>query len=741
VRGAELPSGAPSWPEPPKPPAGAPNIVIILLDDVGFAATSVFGGEIQTPELQKLAARGLSYNNFHVVGVCSPTRAALLTGRNHHRVGFGATEYVNSYPGYTTIWPKETASIAEVLRQAGYSTAAFGKWHNTPVWEISPVGPFDRWPTGLGFEHFYGFLRGQGSQWEPELYLDTTAVEAPKKASEGYHFTTDITDHALSWLHTHQSLASEKPYFLYFAPAATHAPHHVPESWVRPYRGKFDEGWDRLRAATVARQKALGVIPRAAQPTPRPATVPAWDSFSPAQRKIAARQMEVFAGFLAHADHEVGRLIDAVTKGPHADNTLIIYITGDNGAVMVNPEGTENLLIAPTIEQRLERLDELGGPTLDNDYASGWGWATNAPFQWGKFKASHFGGTRNAMILVWPERLKDRGGMRGQFTHVVDIVPTILDVTGVPAPSSVNGTPQKSLDGVSMRYSFEDPSAKAPPRTQYFETFGSRGIYRDGWMASAPHATPWDTDRYSSDFSADRWELYHVAEDFSQSRDLASLYPEKLHELRQLFDAEAQKNDVFPLGGAFLPSGAAAPRPSLTDDRKTFVFYPDMPRLPRTAAPVFARSHRVSIELANPEGAAKGTLVSYGTRQNGFVLYATDQKWIYDNNYSGQGHDVIATSAPMPPGELTVVYEFTQQGEKYRMGRAVAVKGVGKLYINGKLAAQGNISHVRDYEARTWLSYGGLGIGRSYVSPVSEAEGASSPFTGVIERVTVELLD
>ncbi|GFE83712.1 arylsulfatase [Steroidobacter agaridevorans] len=728
-------NSVPRWSAPVTAPQGAPNILIVLLDDVGFAAPELFGGAIRTPVLEKLATEGLRYNNFHVVGVCSSTRAALLAGRNHHRVGYGTTENNNGYPGYSTIWPKDAASIAEVLRQNGYSTAAFGKWHNTPVWEISPVGPFDRWPTGLGFEYFYGILRAQDSQWEPDLYLNTTPAEAPRN-STGYHFTSDIANRAIGWLHTHESLAPDRPYFLYVATAGTHAPHHVPRSYIDRYRDKFNQGWDRLRSETFARQKTLGFIPENTTSTPRPSKVPAWTSLSDGQRKLAARQMETFAGFLEHTDHEVGRVIEAVRNGPGAANTIIFYIAGDNGAPIGAADGSENLTVPRTLDERLRHLDALGGPAVDNDYAGGWGWATNSPFQGGKIKASHFGGTRNALVISWPKRITAKGQLRQQFTHVTDIMPTILEITGIQAPSSLNGVPQKSLDGVSLAYTFDSPGAEARHAVQYFEAFGSRAIYKDGWTACASHSPPWEGN-YSSDYTRDRWELYNVAQDFSQAHDLADKHPGKLAALQAVFEREAWRNNVFPLGGAFLPSGADAPRPSLTAERQHFVFYPDSPRLPLTAVPVLARSHRITVHLDAPVG-SQGVLVAQGSRVTGFVLYVSQGRLIYDNNFSGNRHDVITSSELLPGGKAEVAYEFKETKRSTSSG-VISVHGIGRLYINRRLVGEGQISHVRDFGAETWRYFGAFGVGRSHISAVSDAEAASTVFTGKIEKVLVDL--
>ena len=562
--GLSTKDSTPDWPKPVTAPKGAPNIVLIMLDDVGFGDTSTFGGVAQTPVLDKLAAEGLRYNRFHTTGICSPTRASLLTGRNHHRVGYGQFGG-GGFPGYDGIWRKDTVSMADVLRRNGYSTSAFGKWHNTPHEEITAVGPFDRWPTGLGFEYFYGFMGGLASHWEPQLYRNTTAVDPSlllkDKASKNkeYYLTNDLVDDAVGWLRTHESIAPDKPYFLYFATGAAHSPHHAPKDWVEKYRGKFDQGWDKLREEIFARQKKLGVIPADAELTPRARILPAWDSYSLEERRLFARQMEIYAAFIAYTDYQLGRLVKTVKEGPQGDNTLILYLVGDNGAsawadandsrgltgTTIEYKGKGNLL---SVKEKLAHIDQLGGPLLFNDYAAGWSWAGNTPFQWMKHIPSHFGGTRNPLVISWPDHIKEKGGLRTQFTHVNDVASTLYEVAGIQFPSKVDGVKQEPLDGVSFAYSFDHPNAPSRHKVQYFTTTGNRAIYQDGWVAGARHLVPWKTHRQANDdFENDRWELYHVDKDFSQAHDLAEQYPQKLKALQTLFDAEARKNDVYPL--------------------------------------------------------------------------------------------------------------------------------------------------------------------------------------------------
>jgi len=722
----------PDWPKPVTAPKDAPNVVVILLDDIGFADTSTFGGVSQTPELDKLAARGLRYNNFNTTSMCSPTRAALLTGRNHHRVGFGTiADWAGGYPGYNSVWKKSTASIAEVLRLNGYSTAAFGKWHNTPDWEVTPTGPFDRWPTGLGFEYFYGFMGPDGgeNQWEPaKLFRNTLPVDPPAPPEQGYHLTTDITNEAIRWIHIHESLAPDKPYLLYFATGAVHAPHHAPKEWIDRYRGQFDQGWDQLNKEIFARQKTLGVIPADAQLTPRPKEIPAWNTLSANQKRLYARQMEVYAGFVAHTDHEVGRLLETIRSGPNADNTLILYIVGDNGAAGFGRlDGLTS--VGDTVETQLPHIDELGSPEIPyNMYSMGWAWAGDTPFQYFKTIASHFGGTRDPLVVSWPARIKDKGGVRSQFTHVNDVAPTLYDVIGIPFPSTVNGSAQQPLDGVSFAPTFDDVSAPSSHHTQYFEMMGNRAIYQDGWVAAARHQSPMkEFSEKLTNPDDDRWELYHVAEDFSEAHDLAKDNPEKLKELQAIFDVEARKNDVYPLLAQFGPG-----KPSLTLGKRKFVYYPDVPRIPDALVPDLGQSsYQMTADVIFPESGAEGVIASYGTRLNGFVFYVKDGHLIYENR-AGTQHDTIVSQMTLPRGRVALrfQYERSKADKSHNEGSA---SGIGRLFINGQLAARTTLSRValpREI---------GLFLGRAGGSPVSTAFVQPFTFTGTLEKVTVEM--
>jgi arylsulfatase A-like enzyme len=728
----------PDWPKPTAAPKGAPNIVLVMTDDTGFGAASTFGGPVNTPSLAQLASQGLRYNNFNTTALCSPTRAALLSGRNHHRVGFGTvTEIGSGFPGYNGLWKKSTVSFAEVLRQNGYSTAAFGKWHNTQSRDISPVGPFDRWPTGLGFDYFYGFMGGEQSQWEPPLYRNTTPVDPPPAtAKQDYHVTTDIVTDAIGWLHTHESVIPDKPYLIYLAPGATHAPHHVAQVWIDKYRGKFEQGWDKLREETFARQKKLGVIPKNAKLTPRPKELPAWDSLKPEEKRLVSRQMEVFAAFLEQTDYEIGRLLKAVRETPQADNTLVFYIVGDNGASAEGGlEGSENNIAAAffgledDVAKQLQHIDELGSVLHDNHYASAWAWGTTTPFQWTKQVASHFGGTRDPLVVSWPARITDKGGLRQQFTHVNDIAATIYQATGITFPDAVNGIAQQPLDGTSFVYSFDHPDEPTHHREQYFEMMGNRALYKDGWVAAARHALPWDARGRSEDFTQDRWELYHVAEDFSEHDDLASKYPDKLKELQADFEAEARKNDVYPLNnGIKLAGGIGASIPGLADGKTEFVYRAGLPRLPASAAPVLVRSHRITARVVLPDQGAEGLIVSDGGRYGGYALYVKGGRLVYENNFFDRAHETIVSTVAVPKGPAELAYEFTRDEGKGFVG------GTGRLFINGQPAGEGRLEKVGPPSL-----LGTFGIGEAHVSPVSTAFALPYRFNGSIDTVTIQL--
>ncbi|MFA9565963.1 MAG: arylsulfatase, partial [Acidimicrobiales bacterium] len=561
VIGRTYDTSEPAWPEPNRAKEGAPNVLFIVLDDTGYAQLGSYGSPIKTPNLDALAENGLRYNNMHTTALCSPTRAALLTGRNHHTAHMGGiTEIANSFPAYDSAIPRETAMVAEVLRQHGYSTGCFGKWHLTPSWEQSPAGPFDRWPTGQGFDRFYGIVGAEASHYEPPVYDQTTPVQ-PHVGRDDYHLTEDLADQAIEWIRRQQASAPDRPFFCYFSTAAVHAPHHVRPKWIEPFEGQFDQGWDRLREEIHQRQLQLGVIPPGTVLTPRPAQIPAWDDYDERYQPVATRLMEVFAGFLAHTDAQVGRVLDADDELGLGDDTLVIYLTGDNGAAA---EGTiHGAWSAPSFqngvhedpEWLLEHIDDFGTERCENHFNVGWAWAFDSPFSWMKQVASHFGGTRNALAVSWPNGISDAGGLRSQFHHVIDLVPTMLEAAGIDMPARVNGIDQTPLHGTSMTYAFDDPEAPSTRTTQYFEILGNRGVYHDGWMASCFHGRlPWI--RFAGfDFDGDQeqWELYDVANNFSQSVDLAAAMPDKLAELQAVFAAEAERYGVYPLRDASAP--------------------------------------------------------------------------------------------------------------------------------------------------------------------------------------------
>ena len=630
--------------EPLRPPAGAPNVLIVLIDDVGFGASSAFGGPCNTPTAERVAANGLKYNRFHTTALCSPTRQALLTGRNHHSVGMGGiTEIATSAPGYNSIRPNTAAPLAETLKLNGYSTAQFGKCHEVPVWETSPIGPFGAWPTGSGFEHFYGFIGGETNQYAPAIYRDTVPVEPDRTPEEGYHFTEDMTDRAIEWVRQQKALAPDKPFFAYFAPGATHAPHHVPTEWSDKYKGKFDRGWDVLREETLARQKELGVVPTDAQLTARPEEIPAWDDMPDDLKPVLARQMEVYAGFMEHTDHHVGRLIDALEELEILGDTLVYYIIGDNGASAEGtPQGCFNELIVlngaaglETTEFMASRIDDFGTPKAYNHYAVGWAHAMDTPYQWTKQVASHWGGTRNGTIVHWPNGFRARGEIRPQFSHVIDIAATALDAAGLPEPMIVHGVQQMPLHGRSMVPTFDDADAPEHRETQYFEMFVNRGIYHKGWTAVTRHSIPW-LMKENPPYDADVWELYGP-DDWTQSHDLAGEMPDKLEELQRLFLIEATRYNVLPLDDRraerFNPDLAG--RPQLIRGNSQILFG-GMGRLSENSIVVIKnKSHSVTAQLIVPEDGARGVIVAQGGAFGGWSLYVDEGRPAYCYTFFG----------------------------------------------------------------------------------------------------------
>jgi arylsulfatase A-like enzyme len=729
--------------EPLRPPKGAPNVLIVLLDDVGFAASSAFGGPCATPNFEKLAAGGLKYNRFHTTALCSPTRQALLTGRNHHSVGMGGvTEIATSAPGYSSILPKNKAPLAITLKLNGYATAQFGKCHEVPVWQTSPMGPFDQWPTGGGgFEYFYGFIGGETNQWDPGIYEGTTPVEPPKTAEEGYHFTEDMTDKAISWVRQQKALMADKPFFVYFAPGACHAPHHVPKEWADKYKGKFDQGWDKLREESLARQKKLGVVPQNAELTKRPKEIQAWDEVDPKMMPVLARQMEVYAGFLEHTDHHVGRLIDTLKDLQILDDTLIYVIIGDNGASAEGtPNGTFNEILTlngiagvETPEFLTERIDKFGSPESYNHYAVGWAHAMDTPYQWTKQVASHWGGTRNGTIVHWPKGIKAKGEIRSQFCHVIDVAPTVLEVAGLPEPTIVNGLQQAPLEGVSMAYSFDGGKATEQHDLQYFEMFCNRGIYHKGWSAVTRHSTPWMMTAKLPDFDDDVWELYDGSKDWTQAHDLAKEMPEKLRELQRLWLIEAIKYNVLPLDDRrverFNPDLAG--RPQLVTGNSQLLFG-GMGRLSENSVLVMKnKSFSLTAEVEVPSKGAEGVIIHQGGAFGGMSLYTKGGKAKFAYNFFGLQTFTTEASQPIPAGKHQVRMEFAYDGGGLAKGGKVS------LYYDGKKVGEGRV------ERTVPMLFSGdetTDVGRDTATPVSsDYTRNTSVFNGKVNWVQIDL--
>jgi arylsulfatase A-like enzyme len=719
------------------PPAGAPNVVVILLDDIGFGAPSTFGGGINMPTLDALAKDGLRYTQFHTAALCSPTREALLTGRNHHSVGMGSiTELGTSAPGNTGMRPNQVATVAEILKLNGYNTAAFGKMHQTPVWETSISGPYTRWPIGDGFEKFYGFLGGETNQWAPLIFDGVTHVEPAR--TPGYNFMTDMTDQAIAWMRFQHTMTPAKPFFIYFAPGALHAPQHTPKEWREKYAGKFDEGWDKYREETLARQKQLGLVPQTTQLAPWPDSVPHWDTLSADEKTVAERLMENFAGFGEYADHEIGRLIDSLKEQGIYDNTIVIYIAGDNGmSAEGGLAGTLNEMAAfngvpDTTQNILAHLDEIGGPNSFPHIPVGWALAGDTPFQWTKQVASHYGGTRNGMVISWPAGIKDAGGIRTQWHHVVDITPTILAVAKLPQPKMVDGIKQKPMEGVSMVYTFANPKAPTTHTTQYFEMFGNRGIYNNGWTAVTRHSIPWDISVKAPNFIDDKWELYNTNDDFSQSQDLAAKYPDKLKALQQLFLVQAEKYNVLPLDDRrverFVPTLAG--RPSLMWGRTSLTLYPGMTALlENSTIDIKNRSHTITAEIEVPQAGAEGVIIAQGGRFGGWSLYVKDGKLKYCYNWLDRERYTIESKDPLPAGKVTVKFQFDYDGGGIGKG------GTGQLFVNDQKVAEGKIERTQPF---IFSADETEDVGEDLGTPVSEdyKEG-DNRFTGTIDKVTI----
>jgi arylsulfatase A-like enzyme len=730
-------------PPPPrfevKAPAGAPNVLIVLIDDMGFGQSGAFGGPINMPTVERLAQNGLRYNQFHTTALCSPTRAALLTGRNHHMNNTGSVmETATAYPGNTGQRPQSIAPLAMTLRYNGYTTAAFGKSHETAAWEVSPSGPTDRWPTRNGFDKFYGFMGGETNQWAPAVYDGMTRVEVPKDPN--YHFMTDMTNQAIQWMQSVKSLTPDKPFFIYFAPGATHAPHQVPREWIEKYKGKFDQGWDKLREEILARQIKLGVVPAGTRLAPKPEAIKDWDKLTADEKKLFARQMEVYAGFAEYTDTEIGRLVDAIGEMGQLENTLIFYIVGDNGASAEGGmgglfnEATYFNGVQETVQDVLKHYDELGGPNTYGHYAAGWAVAGDTPFTWTKQIASSYGGTRNGMVVHWPKSIKARGELRSQWHHVIDIAPTILEAAGLPQPKVVNGVPQTPIEGVSMLYTFNDGQAKDRRLTQYFEMFGNRAIYHDGWLAGTVHKAPWEPKPRAA-LENDTWELYDTRADFSLANDLAKKSPEKLKEMQDLFMKEAERYNVLPIDDRSLErlNAALVGRPDLMAGRTSLTVYEGMTGMSENVfINIKNRSHTITAEVEIPKGGANGVILAQAGRFGGWSLYLKDGKPTYHYNFLGLQRFTFAATAPVPAGKATIRYEFAYDGGGLARG------GLGSIFVNGAKVAEGRIERT---QPSIFSGDEGADVGEDGETPVTEDYGIAAPykFTGRIDRVTVDV--
>ena len=720
-----------------KAPKGAPNVVIILIDDLGFGATSTFGGPIKTEALDRLAQGGLRYNNFHTTALSSPTRAALKSGRNHHTVNMAfITEMATGFPGATGQVPSAAAPLAETLRLNGYSTGAFGKWHETAAWETSVAGPFDRWPTRQGFDKFYGFLGGETNQWAPYLYDGVAQVELPNDPN--YHFMTDMTEKARAWIKHTKALAPDKPTFVYFAPGATHAPHHVPQSWIERWKGKFDQGWDKIREETLARQIAAGVVPAGTKLAPKPPAIKDWDKLSADEKRLFARQAEVFAGFVEYTDHEMGRMLKAFDEVGQGDNTLVLYVVGDNGT---SGEGGQNGMfneytyfngVPEKVEDMLKLMDKWGGPETYPHMAAGWAVALNAPFGWMKQVPSDFGGTRNGLVVSWPKGIKAKNEMRTQFGHVIDVAPTVLQAIGLPEPKSVNGVKQIPMEGTSLAYTFENAKAKERHTTQYFEIAGNRAIYHEGWYARTIHRAPWETKPRRSLKDNSAWELYDVRADFSLANDLAAKNPKKLAELQKMFLKEAGKYHVLPMDDRVFErlDGAAVGRPDLMAGRTSITLAEGMTGMMEGVFPnVKNRSKVITAEIEVPESGGNGTVIAQGGRFGGWSLYVKDGVPAYDYNFLGLQRFSVASAKKLSPGKHTVVFDFAYDGGGPSKG------GKGTLTVDGEKVGEGRIGVT---QAGMFSADETADVGIDLGTPVVEAIGAEakSRFTGRIPKLT-----
>ena len=720
-------------PSAPAAPAGAPNILLVLLDDAGYAQTSAFGAAITTPTLDALAANGLRYTRFHVTPMCSPTRASLLTGRNHHAIGMGTiTNWASSYPGYTGVLPKSSAFVSEILRANGYATAAIGKWHLTPVSEMTPSGPYDRWPSGQGFDYFYGFIQAETDQWAPQINegVKPGRLDPPKDRAGDYTLNEAMADHTIAWLRSQKSVNPDKPFFIYYAPGGTHAPLQAPKAWIDKFKGRFDMGWDKYREQVFARQKALGVVPADATLTPRPPELPAWDSLSPDERKVQARMMEVYAGFMAQTDHEIGRVIDAIRQTGQLDNTLIVFIAGDNGASQEGgPEGAINSMaqingVTDTTAERLRALPTLGGASTTPMYGAGWAWAGNTPFQWSKRIGSHLGATRDPLVISWPSRVKDPGATRWQYEHVIDIAPTLLEAAGVPQPRRVNGVDQAPFDGASLLATIDSGAASSRRTTQYYEMLGNRAIYHDGWLAAQRTGlAPWV---YSSvdTLKPQAWELYDLDHDYSQAHDVAAANPARLKALQDLFDAEAKRNQVLPIDPRVLGRGQPDTREAV---HRTY--YGQTRLYSGMWPPVENRSFSITARIVAPARDGDGPVVSMGGESGGFSLYVKDGKPAFTYNFFQKQITTVQSPTRLGAGPAKIAVRLVYDGGGPGQG-ATAI-----LSVDDKVVGQARVPRT----SRGKVSFEDtFDIGEDSGSPVVDY-GVAPTYPGVLDKVEVDL--
>ena len=741
VAGLKASESVKDFPMEVQAPKGAPNVLLILTDDVGFGASSTFGGPIPTPTFDRLASSGLRYNQFHTTALCSPTRAALITGRNHHTVSTGGIMEIGvGYPGYNTLVRKSCGTVGQILKYNGYNTSWFGKNHNVPDWHTSQAGPFDLWPVGLGFEYFFGFVGGDTSQWSPALVENTRPIEPPEDEPD-YNFDEDMANRAINWIRMQNAVAPDKPFFCYYATGTAHAPHHAPQEWISKFEGQFDQGWDEVREQTLARQKGMGVVPEGTLLTERSAGIPAWDSLDSRQQEVYARMMEVYAGALSHADHQFGRIVDAIEEMGELDNTLVIYIQGDNGA---SAEGSaQGLLnemtffnnIKEDFEEVYRRKDELGGPMTFNHYPIGWAHAMDTPFQWTKQVASHFGGTRNGMVMSWPAKIKNTGKVCSQFHHVIDITPTILEATGLPAPDSINGITQEPMDGVSMAYTWDDVAAEPRRKTQYFEMFANRAIYDKGWVAcTTPTTPPWVSVADPVDvIEGYSWELYNIDQDFSESVNLAERHPEKLRELQRLFYIEAVKHDVLPLDNSKVERLDVRNRPSLTAGRDTYTYYDGMVRIPEGSAPdIKNKSFGITAIVEIPEENVEGLIMTQGGRFCGYGLYVLEGIPVFHYNLAGVERYEVKSDKPLSAGKHVVTVDFAYDGGGVGKG------GTATLSVDGQPVASEKFPKTIAFRMSLDET---LDIGLDTGTPVSEDYKVPFDFTGEIEKVTIKVTE